>query len=274
MLTTLVLVSSLSLAPAQAGELKLVNPRATHGVLGAVRKTTKVLPGDVFFLTFDIDNLTADDEGKVLYSMGMELINPKGETEYKRDPQEKPPIYNVLGGTRIPAFAHAQTSPDTPPGEYTLKVTVIDRSTKPERKAVLSQKFEVLKKAFGLVELTTSYDKDGILSAPFGGMAGQSLFVNFWIVGFERTKAGQPDISFEMRAYDDKDKPTVKKAIVGEIPDRRLKTDVPEDWQRIPMNFILPLNRPGKYTVTLKATDRISKKTAELSFPITVVELK
>jgi hypothetical protein len=269
MLTTLVLVSSLSLAPAQAGELTLSNPRPTFGVLGAVRKSSKIIPGDVFFLTFDIDNLSADEEGKVLYSMGMELINPKGETEYKRDPQEKPPLYNVLGGTRIPAFAHAQTSPDTPPGEYTLKVTVIDRATKPERKVTLSQKFQVEKKAFGLVELTTSYDKDGILSAPFGGMAGQSLFVNFWIVGFERSKDKQPDIAFEMRVYDEKDKPTLKKAMTGEI-----KRDVPDDWQKIPMNFILPLNRPGKFNVVLKATDRVTKKTAELSFPITVVELK
>jgi hypothetical protein len=33
-------------------------------------------------------------------------------------------------------------------------------------------------------------------------------------------------------------------------------------------------NRPGKFVVKLKATDRVANKTAELSFPITVLEPK
>lgn len=269
MLATLALMSSLALAPGQAGELKLSNPRATYGVLGAIRKDSNILPGDVFFLTFDIENLKMDEEGKITYSMGMELINPKGETEYKRDPQERPALYNVLGGVRIPAFAHAETSADTAAGEYTLKVTVLDRGVKPAKTATLSQKFTVTKKGFGLVKLTTSYDKDGILSAPFGGMAGQSLFCNFWIVGFERDAKKQPNITFEMKITDENDKPTLPKAMVGEI-----NKGVSDDWQLIPMNFILPLNRPGKFTVHLKATDLVTKKNTELKFPITVVELK
>lgn len=268
MISTLAVMAAMSLAPAQAGDLRLSNPRATYGVLGALRSDNKILPGDVYFLTFDIENLKADEEGKILYSMGMELINPQDQTEYKKDPLERPPLYNVLGGARIPAFAHAQTGTETTPGVYTLKVTVIDRLTK--KSASLERKFEVLKKSFGLVELSTSYDKDGIFSAPFGGITGQSLFVNFWIVGFERGgKDMQPNIAFEMRVLDDAGKPTTAKAITGDI-----NKDVPDDWKRLPMNFILPLNRPGKFKVNLKATDLISKKTAELILPITVVELK
>lgn len=268
MISTLAVVAAMSLAPAQAGDLKLSNPRATYGVLGALRASDKILPGDVYFLTFDIENLKTDDEGKILYSMGMELVNPQGQTEYKKDPLERPPLYNVLGGSRIPAFAHAQTGTETTPGIYTLKVTVIDRTTK--KSASLERKFEVLKKGFGLVELSTSYDKDGIFSAPFGGITGQSLFVNFWIVGFERAgKDMQPNIVFEMRVLDEGGKPTLPKAVTGDI-----NKDVPGDWQRLPMNFILPLNRAGKFKVNLKATDLISKKTAELILPITVVELK
>ena len=106
-------------------------------------------------------------------------------------------------------------------------------------------------------------------AVPFGGMAGQSLFCNFWIVGFERDSKKQPNITFEVKITDENDKPTLPKAMAGEI-----KQGVSEDWQLIPMNFILPLNRPGKFTVHLKATDGVTKKTAELKFPITVVELK
>src|SRR5690349_2202159 len=116
MISTVVLATALSLAPAQAGELKLSNPRGTYGVLGAPRSDNKILPGDFYFLAFDIENLKTDDEGKILYSMGMEVKNPKGETEYKKDPLERPPLYNVLGAARIPAFAHAQTGTETTPG--------------------------------------------------------------------------------------------------------------------------------------------------------------
>ncbi len=266
MFTTLALLSTLTLAPGQAGELKLTNPRGTYGVLGALRTDTKILPGDVYFVTFDIENLKMDDEGKIVYSMGMELINPKGQTEYKRDPQERAPIFNVLGGTRIPAFVHAKIGTDQEAGEYTLKVTVIDGTTKKSQS--LEQKFTVLKKGFGLVELTASYDSNGALSAPFGGIAGQSLFINFWIVGFERAK-GQPNIAFEMRVFDEKNQPTLKKPMSGGI-----NSDVPADFQRVPMNVIIPLLRPGKFTVQLKATDTVTRKVAELKFPITVVELK
>src|SRR5579859_4004773 len=133
MLATLALMSSLAVAPGQAGDLKLSNPRPTYGVLGAVRKDNRILPGDVFFMTFDIENLKMDGEGRILYSMGMEVINPKGLSEYKRDPGERPPLFNVLGGNSIPAFAHAETTADTEPGEYTLKVTVVDNATKPAK---------------------------------------------------------------------------------------------------------------------------------------------
>ncbi len=77
------------------------------------------------------------------------------------------------------------------------------------------------------------------------------------------------NIAFEMKITDENDKPTLPKPMAGEI-----NKGVSEEWQLIPMNFILPLNRAGKFTVHLKATDAITKKTTELKFPITVVELK
>ncbi|GIW79508.1 MAG: hypothetical protein KatS3mg105_1315 [Gemmatales bacterium] len=268
MWTTLAFVTTLVLAPAQTGELRLTNARATYGVLGAPRKDNRVLPGDFYFITFDIENLLVDSEGKIHYSMGMELINPDNEIEYKKTPQERPITqYNVLGGTKIPAFAHAQTGVETKPGIYTLKVTVIDRLSK--QQASLERKFEVIKPAFGLVELSTSYDKDGIFSAPPMGVTGQSLFVNFWAVGFARNAKGQPHIQLEMTIKDATGKMTHPKPITGEF------TEIPKGWKRLPMQFPLSLNRTGRFTVTIKATDLIGgKKVDQISFPITVVELK
>ena len=127
MWTTLAVLAALTAAPAQAGELNLTNPRPTYGVLGATRPNKNVLPGESFHIAFEIENLQADAKGEVLYSMGMEVINPKGQTEFKKQPAEAPfSIFNILGGNSIPAFAHAATDPTSDPGEYTIKVTVID----------------------------------------------------------------------------------------------------------------------------------------------------
>ena len=42
----------------------------------------------------------------------------------------------------------------------------------------------------------------------------------------------------------------------------------------IPISLPLQLNRPGKFTVELIATDRTNKKTTKVTFPLQVVELK
>lgn len=266
MWTTAVITAAMSLAPAQTGELKLTNARANYGILGAARPDTKILPGDLFFVNFDIENLKADEEGKVTYSMGMEIVNPQGQTEYKREPQEHSPLYNVFGGNRIKMYVHARTNVDTLPGEYTLKVTVIDLATK--KTASLARKYQVLNRNFGLVDLSTSYDIEGTIPAPFSGVSGQSLFLRFWVVGFERAK-GQPSLSFELRVYDEEGKPAVSKPMSLEI-----NSNIPEEWQRLPMRFVLPLNRTGKFSVRVKAVDLVTKKTAEVTLPIIVTELK
>src|SRR6266511_1350942 len=77
MWATLAVAASLSMAPAQqpAGPLKLSNDRVTNGLLGANRTETKLLPGDTFWVAFDVENPTVTKAGRVLYSMGMELTN-------------------------------------------------------------------------------------------------------------------------------------------------------------------------------------------------------
>src|SRR5438067_8070620 len=210
MWTTLVFVAALGTAPAQSGELQLTNVRPTYGVLGPRRPGAEIIPGDVFSIAFDIENLTSDKEGKLQYSMGMELINPEGKPEYKRDPAQQPNvIYNVLGGNRIPAFAHARTGPDTVKGEYTLKVTVVDQGAKSRKPVTLTQKFTVKEKSFGIVDLTTSYDDKGVFPAPAGGVAGQSIFVNFWTVGFGRGANKQPNVKFTMHVLDENKQKTL-----------------------------------------------------------------
>jgi hypothetical protein len=271
MWSTLALMTALSLAPHQAaGQLKLANVRATYGVLGATRTDNKLLPGDAYFITYDIENLTVGDDGLVLYGMGMELLNSRGKAEYSKEPQDLT-ARNALGGNRLPGFAQAEIGTDTAPGEYTLNVTVIDRKSK--QKATLTRKFEVLPKDFGLVRASLTYYNPTPLPAPPLAVAGQAFLFNSLIVGFARAgkdkdKDEHPDVGVELVILDEQGNPTVKKPIADEAG-----KDVPKTALAIPVQVPLELNRPGKFTVKLTATDRLTKKTATVSMPIQVVEL-
>src|SRR5207237_10426580 len=116
------------------------------------------------------------EDGKVKYSVGMEWKNKAGKLLFKEEPQPLE-IINSLGGSRVPAFIAATTTPDTPPGEYTLTAPVKDRTSNKE--ATSTTTFEVVPSAFGLVRLMLSIDEAGALPAPPLCVPGQRLVVNF-----------------------------------------------------------------------------------------------
>jgi hypothetical protein len=266
MWTTIALALTLGVTQAEGGELRLSNVRPTNGLLGSERTDTKLLPGDIFFVTFDIDGLKVDKSGTMFYSMAMEVRDSKDKSVYKSEPQDLD-MPALLGGHSVPGFAHVDLGRDMEPGDYTLKVTVTDRSTR-ETKS-FDKKFEVIRPTFGLIQLKIAYDKDGQVAAPHIGVAGQSFWVNFNAVNFGRAgNPMNPDIKLEMIVLDETGKPTLNGPIGGTI------TELPREFSYAPTQFWLPLNRAGKFTVKLKATDNIGKKTAELAFGITVHDSK
>ena len=89
MWTTIALAMTLAGTPGESGQLRLSNIRPTHGLLGSERPDSRLLPGDVFFVTFDIDGLKVDDSGAMLYTMSMEVRNnTTNKIEYKSEPQD------------------------------------------------------------------------------------------------------------------------------------------------------------------------------------------
>jgi hypothetical protein len=261
MLMTLPLLAALVATPGQPGGLTLTDARLTHGVLGPTRGDAKFLPGDTLFLTFTIDGITADADGKVLYSIGTEVTDGGGKSVFKQPAQDRQAI-NALGGNQMPAFAQVAIGQMMPPGAYTLNVTVTDGATK--KSQTLSQKFDVLKPDFGLVRLSTSADADGQVPAA-ALVAGQSLWVHGAVVGFQRGADKQPNVKLELTVKDDAGKPTLAKPFGGTI-----NKDVPPNDISLPIQFLVSLNRPGKFTVEIKTTDQMSNKSVTQSFPITV----
>ena len=262
MWTTLALAAALGAAPAQAGELKLSRVRSTHGVLGPARAEDRLLPGDTLVVCFDIGGMAVADDGKVSYSMGLEVSDASGKTLFTQEPANLEATAS-LGGDTVPAFARLDVGLSQPPGEYTLKVTVLDRAT--GRKGALTRKATVLPKGFGLVRLALTADAEGSIPLPALGSGG-TAFVHFGAVGFGRDKdSKQPNVRFSVRVLDEGGKPTTGKDRGSEV-----SKGVPADFQAVPMSFPLTLNRAGKFTVELTATDAIGNQTAKLTFPIQV----
>jgi hypothetical protein len=265
MWATLAFAAALGLAPDQAGALQLTNARATYGFLGAPRPDNKLLPGDMYFITFDIENLNVKN-GKALYKMSMEFLNAKMKTEFKKDPEDMESTVS-LGGNRLPAFASSEIGTETAPGEYTLKVEVTDRVA--NKSETLVRKFEVLPKAFGLVRLHMMYAQ-GPVPAPPHAVVGQSFFVNSAAVHFLRDKdSKQPNVVVEMNILDDKGAPTLAQPQKVEF-----NKDIDQKLIGLPVNLLVECNRPGKFTIELQATDRLANKTTKVSLPLQVVEVK
>jgi hypothetical protein len=271
MWTTLAFAAALSLTPSQAAALDVTNVRPTYGLLGAPRPDSKFLPGDAFYLAFDLENLKLDANGNATYSMSIEVIDAKGKPHYQNKGLDKIVATNYFGGNKLPASAHVDIGLDQPPGEYTLKVNVSDVAGKKEKS--ISHKFEILPLTLGITRLSMSYDANGNLPAPMVGVVGELLTVNYVIVGFQRDKGAkpQPNFTIEMNILDENGKPTLAKPIADKIPNPTSIPEVPANLKTIDIHYSLPLNRPGKFTFEIKVTDALSKKSATAKFPLTVL---
>jgi hypothetical protein len=268
MWTTVALAALLGSALGQSDGLTISNVRMTYGELGPERSDSKMLPGDRYELAFDVEGLKIDDNGIAKYMLDMEVLDSQGKRIFGQEPRDFERGLS-LGGSRMPMHVFVLVGLSQPPGEYTVKVSVTDRATKAT--GSLTRKFEVLAKGFGIVRPQASYDSDGLVLAPLQGEAGQSLYLNFAVVGFSRSQAqkNQPDIAMEMRVLDAEGKPTVPKTLTG-----RVNELVADNVIAIPASFLLQLNRSGKFTIELKATDQVTKKTSKLALPLTVTEQK
>ena len=193
MFSSLALAALLTMSPAQlGGTLTLTNARSNYGELGTIRPDNKLLPGDIFFLGFDIEAIKVDEEGSVSYTMSMEVVDKAGKSIFKQKPENKKDFL-PLGGNKLPARAFVSIGLDQAPGIYTCKVIVEDRAAKTT--ATMEKNFEVVAPGFGLVQVYTSCDDRGALPAPQVGIVGQSVWVQFALVGFERGKdPSQPEI--------------------------------------------------------------------------------
>lgn len=259
---TLPLLASLVLAQART-ELNLTNIRSTYGELGGTRNVTSHLPGDVLFVAFDIEGLTVTAEAQCKYTMKMEVYDAKGGLSFKNEPVKRIDFV-PLGGKVLPGRVFTRIGLEQPAGDYTLKLTVTDDATQATKS--FERKFTVLPKDFGIVSVYCSIDEAGQIPAPTTGQVGQAYFIQFGLTGFQRDAAKkQPNLALEMSILDEQGKPTLAKPITTTI-----EGGLDEQAPGVNLRFLLPMTRPGKFTVKLKATCKVCNKTATFDLPMVV----
>jgi hypothetical protein len=245
--------AALTAVPAQGGQLKLTNSRMSYGELGPVRTNAKFLPGDVLFFACDMNGITIEPNGDAKFKMETKVLDSTGKVIFKRDPEERDQI-TPLRGNVLPARAVIIIGLDQPAGQYTLEITVEDPKTK--AKDTATTKFEVLKRDFGIVNVYTSYDVAGYMHAPNSGVVGQTLFLQYTVPSFGRDpKTKQPKIEFQYQFLDDKGTP-----LLPEPQKFPIDNGVDEKHEQFTDRFPIFLNRPGKFTVQITATDKVANK--------------
>jgi hypothetical protein len=267
MLHTLAFLMALPLAPAQSGGLTVSHVRPLYSPLGPERVSDKILPGDIYFVGFTTDGMTVQQDGRVNYSIGMELSDSTGKSVSKQAPRELATVQS-LGGSELQMYATVLAGADQSPGQYSMKVTIQDLQGK--KSTSFTRKFQILKPRFGIIRFRPTLDPNGLIPAPTVGVPGQVVFLSFWVVGFQRGTDRQPSVTAEVQIYDEDGKATIQK------PPALRNQPLEADQNVIPMSIGLSLNRLGKFKVVLRVVDNTSsnKKPYEISYPITVVPNK
>jgi hypothetical protein len=269
MLHTMALLAAMSFTPAQGG-FDVSNVRLTFGgEFGPTRPDNRYLPGDLFYMAFNMDGLKSDSQGKVTYVMGMVVTEDASQKVIFESKPAEQPVILPLGAKRLPGRAFMLVGLDLK-GNYTCRVTVADKTTGVTK--MIEKKFVVLDPMFAIVGFNTTFDKDGSVAAPMSGYVGQSVWLQFVTVGFARDpKTKQPNNQVEMRVFDvASGQQTTAEPLVWEI-----KMGVKEEHAGIDWQLPLPMNQPGRYRVQLVATDRLAPNSPpyKITFDVEVKEL-
>ncbi len=250
-------------APA-AAQLEIRDIKAAYGPLGPERTSLAVVPGDEVVFRYTIAGIRTDEAGSARGELRLRLTGAEGKVLI--DNMEALGGVLALGGQTLPGTARVSFGPDTPAGDYTLRVTI--RDTLGAASASFERKLTCTKPAFALVQINFSQDEAGDIASAVGGTVGQTLHVHCKAVGFARTAAARPRVVFTLQVSDTDGKPLIPRPVRA--------TFAPENAEQaanielVDFNGRLVLNRIGEFRLHLSAMDEVSKQTAEFVTPLRV----
>ncbi|MCC6419961.1 MAG: hypothetical protein IT429_17130 [Gemmataceae bacterium] len=244
-----------------AGAVDIKNVRAVYGPFGGERASNKFLPGDILFLAFDVEDLSMDTASALVqYKIKLEVFDATGNRLFGRESKNQ--HYLTLGQARVSERGQVVTGTEQKPGKYTVKLTATDVRLKEPKEKSISYSFEILPADFGMIHL----------SSPAVAVPLQEYTTHVALVGWAKDAKKLPNIEVRLRILDATGKPTLPKPFVTNIP-----KDLPEevdlkDRSILPLPFPITINRAGRFTIEIEATDKMASKTSQVRFPLLVLE--
>ena len=255
---------TLGLFPGLAPAVEIKNIRPCYAPFGATRYDLNLLPGDVLFITYDLDGLQTDPKTKKTnYETILELIDDPSQKSpkvlYKKPTTNE--VIPQLGTGRMPGDLHVIMGAQQAPGKYAVRLTVHDKIAKDAKS--FTYPFTVVPQSFGFVGV----------SAPAIGFPGQHYVTGFGLVNLATDgKTKQPKVDVDIQILDDKGKavaPTVKIELPRDMPEG---IDLAQA-NFVPLQYPIYLNRPGTFTIDIQAHDKFGNKKASLRYPVTVLDV-
>ena len=256
---------ALSLMSPFADAFEIKNLRVTHGPMGATRTDKQFLPGDYLFMSFDLEGLNFDPAtGKATYQTILKLYDSKNQEIF--DKKTDNTVSPMLGGTRIPGDLHVIMGTKQEPGRYVVRLIVTDKLSKDKTPfKFFDFPFELLPANFGLVGVT----------APAIGFPGQHYVASFALVNMKLDAKNNPNVAVVMKVLDEAGTQEMTKPINTFLP-----KDMPQDGcikldkeNFVPMQFPIYLNRAGRFTVEIEATDLAANRKTKLRYKLTVIDI-
>lgn len=251
--------------------LTIENVRPTFGSPGPDRAgALQVYPGDTLFISFALKGLQTNNQGQGKVRLEVEATDAAGTRVFRQDSGEST-FLNALGGDSFHTNVRLDMGPKTAPGKYKVKVIATDLTSKAN--ATRESDIEILPPGFAIVKVTAGIDQNLTSSASVFGV-GQALYLGFTVVGYQNEVATKhPNLRLEMKV---KEGGVVLSGAsqTGEVNATQVEK-VPQGSSTVPGRFILPLNKVGKFTVEVTATDLVTQKVAgAISFTFDVVSPK
>jgi|SRR5581483_3317255 len=253
-------VSMLGVDSARA-ELKIERIQAAYGRFGPVRKTLTVSDQDEIYFYFDILGVQTDDEGKIDQVIRLEIKDPEGKTVLNKD--NPVPRAQTLGGGRLPGMASVTFGTSGTPGPYTLTVTAIDKLSGSQ--ASFQRTLNYQPGGFHIAAPQFSYDAEGKVLAPVGGVEGQTLYLRLKAVGLD-PQAVKLDTAMSMQVVDSSGKEAFPKPLVAVV--REDDATKVRQIQFVTFNASFALTRPGDFTLRIQVEDRVAKKISKFEAPL------
>ena len=251
----------LALVPVPARALEFTNVRPSYGPLGATRTDAdnlKCLPGDILFISYEIDGLKLDPKAnKAVYVTLLEVFDNNAKTIFKKETPNE--VIPQLGGTRIPGDLHVIMGRNQNPGKYHVASPsrTASRMT-PSRSSAPSS--------------SCNRASAWWASPPAVAFPGQPYMANFAVVDFGLDAMKNPKAKIEMKILDESGKlasPAMTNTLPADLPEN---VDLKKE-NFLPANFPIFPNRPGRFTIEIIANDLVSQKTASVRYPLTVIDI-